>query len=152
MTVFILILIFTGLLFIVSKIGLNPFKDFKNNARIGTGITFMLTGFFHFLMPATFMKLMPPFIPEPLLMIYLSGIFEILGGIGLILSKTKTWAGYGLILLLLAVFPANIYVAWENVQLGGFMNYPVYQWFRVVLQFALIGWVYWTAGGRDENE
>jgi uncharacterized membrane protein len=149
MTVFILIFVFTGLLFLVAKIGINPFQDFKNNARIGTGITFMFTGVSHFLMPDTFMKLMPPFIPYPLLMIYLSGGFEILGGIGLIISKTKVPASYGLILLLLAVFPANIYVALENIQLGGFMNYAAYQWFRVVLQFVLISWVFWIV--REER-
>lgn len=93
------------------------------------------------------MKLMPPFISFPLVMVYISGIFEVLGGIGLIVSKTKRAAAYGLILLLLAVYPANIYVALENIQLGGFMSNSIYQWVRVVLQIPLIFWVWWTAKG-----
>ncbi len=148
MTVFFLIFIFTGILFLASKIGINPIKDFKNNARIGTGLTFVFAGVSHFLIPETFMKLMPPFIPFPLMMVYISGVFEILGGIGLIISKTKKAASYGLILLLLAVFPANIYVALENIQLGGFMSNSFYQWFRVVLQIPLIIWVWWTVKGE----
>lgn len=148
MTVFFLIFIFTAILFLASKIGINPIKDFKNNARIGTGLTFIFTGVSHFLMPDTFMQLMPPFIPAPLLMIYISGVFEILGGIGLTIAKTKRLASYGLILLLLAVFPANIYVALENIQLGGFMNYSFYQWLRLPLQFVLIWWIWWTAKGE----
>jgi uncharacterized membrane protein len=148
MTVFFLIFIFTAILFSASKIGINPIKGFKNNARIGTGLTFVFTGVSHFLMPDMFMKLMPPFIPFPLAMVYISGVFEILGGIGLIISKTKKAASYGLILLLLAVYPANIYTALENIQLGGFMNYPAYQWFRVALQIPLIVWVWWTGKGE----
>ena len=145
MTVFFLIFIFTGILYLAGKIGINPLKDLKNNARVGTGMTFIFTGLSHFIMPDTIMKLMPPQIPAPLLMVYISGIFEMLGGIGLIVSKTKRWASYGLILLLLAVYPANIYVALENIQLGGFMNNSTYQWFRVILQIPLIIWVWWTA-------
>lgn len=149
MTVFVLIFIFTGILFLAKKLGVSSLESFKNCARIGTGITFIFAGVSHFIIPETFMKLMPPFIPAPLLMVYVSGVFEMLGGIGLIVSKTKRWASYGLILLLLAVYPANIYVAWENVQLGGFMNNSAYQWLRVVMQIPLIIWVWWTA--RENN-
>ena len=145
MSVFILIVVFTGILYMAALIKINPHKDFITNARIGTGLTFIFTGVSHFLMPAVFMKLMPPFIPFHSAMIYLSGIFEILGGIGLIVPATRKLAGYGLILLLAAVYPANIYVAWENVQLGGFMSNAFYQWFRVLLQIPLIFWVYRVA-------
>lgn len=148
MTVFFLIFIFTGILLLAAKSGINPVKDFKNNARIGTGLTFVFAGVSHFLIPDTFMKLMPPFVPFPMAMVYISGIFEILGGIGLIISKTKKAASYGLILLLLAVYPANIYVAIGNIQLGGFMSNSYYQWIRVFLQIPLIFWVWWTAKGE----
>ncbi len=148
MTVFFLIFVLTGILYLAGKLGINPVKDFKNNARIGTGLTFIFAGVSHFIIPETFMKLMPPIIPAPLLMVYISGVFEILGGIGLIISKTKRAASYGLILLLLAVYPANIYVALENIQLGGFMSNSFYQWFRVILQIPLIYWVWWTAKGE----
>ena len=144
MTVFFLILLFLALLFGASKIGINPVKNLKDNARIATGLTFIFTGTTHFLIPDKYLEMMPPFIPAQLLMIYLSGFFEILGGIGLMISKTKHWAAYGLIALLLAVFPANIYVAVNNVQLGGFMSYSFYQWLRLPMQFVLIWWILWA--------
>jgi uncharacterized membrane protein len=148
MTVFFIIITLAVLLHLASKIGLNPFKNFRENARIATGIAFVLTGISHFLIPEKFLEMMPPFLPVPLFLIYLSGVFEILGGIGLMLSQTKFWAGIGLILLLIAVFPANIFVAWNNVQVGGFMNYPVYQWLRLPMQFVLMVWVWWCGGAR----
>jgi uncharacterized membrane protein len=144
MTVFFLILLFFALLFGASKIGFNPVKNLKDNARLATGLTFILTGATHFLIPDKYLEMMPPFIPAPLLMVYLSGFFEILGGAGLILPGTKRIAAYGLIALLLAVFPANVYVALNNVQLGGFMSYSFYQWLRLPLQFVLIWWILWT--------
>lgn len=145
MTVFLLIIILAAGLQLAAKIGLNPNKRFRDNARIAAGIFFIFTGVSHFLMPEMFMKMMPPFLPAPLFLIYLSGVFEILGGAGLMLSRTKQAAAIGLILLLVAVFPANIYVAVNNVQLGGFMSASIYQWIRLPMQLALIWWVTWTA-------
>ena len=115
MTVFFLIFIFCGLLFGAAKLGLNSIKTVKDNARTTTGLTFIFTGATHFLMSGKFMEMMPPFIPALHLMIYASGVFEILGGIGLIAPATKRPAAYGLAALLIAVFPANIYVAYNNV-------------------------------------
>ena len=148
MTVFLIIIILAIVLQLLSKTFINPFKDFKDNARIATGAAFIFTGISHFLVPGKFMEMMPPFLPAPLFLIYLSGVFEILGGIGLMIAKTKFYAGIGLILLLLAVFPANIFVALNNVQLGGFMSNPVYQWLRLPMQLGLIAWVWWCKGKR----
>lgn len=133
------------MLFGAARLGINPVLSARDNARLATGLSFIFIGATHFLMPEKYLEMMPPFVPEPRLMIYISGFFEILGGIGLLVPQTKRWATYGLTALLLAVFPANIYVAVNNVQLGGFMNYPIYQWLRLPLQFALIGWV-WFVG------
>lgn len=141
MTVFFLIFIFWIILFGAAKLGFNPINSAKTNARIATGLTFIFIGATHFLMPEKYLEMMPPFIPVPVLMIYISGFFEILGGIGLIVPWTKRCAAYGLVALLLAVFPANIYVAVSNIQLGGFMSEAIYQWLRLPLQFVLIGWV-----------
>lgn len=152
MTVFFLIFIFWIILFGASKLGLNPIDSTKTNARIATGLTFIFTGATHFLMPEKYLEMMPPSVPVPILMIYISGFFEILGGIGLIVSWTKRWAAYGLIALLLAVFPANIYVAVSNVQLGGFMSEAIYQWLRLPLQFVLIGWVLFVSRKPESSE
>lgn len=145
MTVFFIIIVLAVILHLAAKVGLNPQKNFKDNARTATGLAFVFTGVSHFVIPEIFIKMMPPFLPVPMFLIYLSGVFEILGGIGLIISRTKRLAAIGLILLLPAVFPANIYVALNNIQLGGFMSYGLYQWLRLPMQFVLIAWVWWCA-------
>ena len=141
MTVFFLIFIFWIILFGTAKFRLNPVDSARSNARAATGLSFIFIGTTHFLMPEKYLEMMPPPVPSPLAMIYVSGFFEILGGIGLIVPWTKRLAAIGLTALLLAVFPANIYVALNKVELGGFMSHSVYQWLRLPLQFALIGWV-----------
>ena len=151
MTVFFLIFIFWIILFGAAKVGLNPIDSARSNARTATGLSFIFIGITHFLMPGKYLEMMPPFIPSPLAMVYISGFFEILGGLGLIVPWTKRPAALGLIALLLAVFPANIYVAINNVQLGGFMSHSFYQWLRLPLQFALIGWV-WFVSKTNKKE
>jgi uncharacterized membrane protein len=152
MTVFFLIFIFWIILFGTAKLGLNPIDSASSNARLATGLSFIFIGITHFLMPGKYLEMMPPFIPSPLAMVYISGFFEILGGIGLVVPWTKRWAAFGLIALLLAVFPANIYVALNNVQLGGFMSQSVYQWLRLPLQFALIGWVFFVSKTNKKEQ
>lgn len=148
MTVFFLIIILTIILQAAAKVGINPQKAFRDNARLATGATFVFTGISHFVIPEKFLEMMPLFLPAPLFLVYLSGVFEILGGIGLTIPKTARLAAFGLILLLLAVFPANIYVALKNVPLGGFMSYPVYQWLRLPMQLVLIAWVWWCSANH----
>ena len=147
MTIFFIIIVLAIFFRLVSSAGLSPIKPWRENARLATATAFILIGISHFLMPEKYLEMMPSFLPAPVFLIYLSGLFEILGGIGLILSPTRVWAA-GLMLLLLAVLPANIYVALNNVQLGGFMNYSFYQWVRVPMQFVLIGWIWWVKGEK----
>ena len=143
MTFFLIIIAAAVILQFAAKIGLNQQKSFRENARLATGFAFIFSGVSHFLMPGKFMEMMPPVLPAPLFLVYLSGVFEILGGIGLMIPATQSHAAIGLVLLLLAVFPANIYVALNNVQLGGVMNYAVYQWLRLPMQLVLMAWVWW---------
>ena len=146
MTIFLLILILAGVLQLAALTKLNPNKRFRDNLRIATGVFFVFTGATHFLMPDMFLKMMPPVLPWPLFLVYISGVFEILGGIGLMLRRTKVLAAIGLVLLLVAVFPANIYVALNNIQLGGVMSQPIYQWIRLPMQLVLIAVVVWSSG------
>ncbi len=85
---------------------------------------------------------MPPLLPAPIVFVYLSGFFELLGGAGLLIVRFRKIAAYGLIVLLIAVLPANIYMAVENVQVGGILGNPIVQWLRIPFQAVLIAWVY----------
>ncbi len=106
---------------------------------------FLVTGILHFIKPQMFVKIMPNYIPWHLGMVYISGAAEILGGLGILIDKTQLWAGWGLILLLIAVFPANINMAFESIQKSGFTSlFSLVTVARLPLQFVLIYWVYWA--------
>jgi uncharacterized membrane protein len=102
---------------------------------------FVLAGFNHFINLAFYLKIMPPYLPMHAPLVYLSGVFEIVLGVLLLIPKFTRVAAWGLIALLIAVFPANIHMA-LNHEL-----YPEYSvaalWLRLALQFVLIAWAYW---------
>lgn len=82
------------------------------------GAFFIFAGTSHFTDPAKFMAIVPAFLPAPLMLVYVSGFFEILGGVGLWIHHVRFWAGWGLITLLVAVFPANINMAVNRLPFG----------------------------------
>lgn len=112
---------------------------------------FAIAGVLHFTQTEKFVQIVPPFIPMPKAAVYVSGIFEILGALGLLTLHYKKPAAFGLILLLIAVFPANIYMAIKNIQLGGILNNPVLQWARIPFQGILIWWVLWCTEEKKGN-
>jgi uncharacterized membrane protein len=109
---------------------------------------FVLAGANHFLNPGPYLAMMPPYLPWHAGLIIVSGIAEIAGGLGILITKTRRVAGWGLIALLVAVFPANVQVAlhgWPGVQIPQWTL-----WARLPLQGVLIAWVYWACRGRIE--
>lgn len=102
---------------------------------------FILTGLSHFINPVYFLKIMPPYMPWPLFLVYLSGFFEIVLGIMVLIPKLRRVAAWGLIALLIAVFPANIHMA-LNPELYPEIH-PVALWIRLPLQAVLVTWAYW---------
>jgi uncharacterized membrane protein len=104
-------------------------------------IFFVLAGLNHFLNVGFYMKIMPPYLPWHLFLVYLSGVFEIALGLLLLIPKFTSLAGWGLIALLFAVFPANIHMA-VNPQLFPEFS-PMLLWLRLPIQFVLIAWAYW---------
>ncbi len=98
-------------------------------------------GIKHFTEPEWFLQIYPPFLPFGLAAVYISGFFEVLFGIMLLIPKTRYYAGWGLIALLIAVFPANIYLAYTN---GAAMDIPApVAWGRLPFQALFIGLAYW---------
>ncbi len=104
---------------------------------------FVTAGVLHFVRPTFFSRIVPPALPYPLALVYISGVAEILGGVGVLVPSVRLWAGYGLIALLIAVLPANVYMAWAADRVGMGIA-PVWLWLRVPLQFVLIALVWWA--------
>jgi uncharacterized membrane protein len=114
-------------------------------ALILAAIFYTIAGTLHFLRPEPYMKIMPPVIPAPLAMIYLSGAAEIAGGLGLLIPKLRRPAAWGLTALLIAVFPANIYMATNHIEPTQTAIPTSLLWARLALQPLLIWWVLWCS-------
>jgi uncharacterized membrane protein len=112
--------------------------------RIILAILFIVAGCMHFLIPPTYLKIVPPFLPAPRILVQLSGAAEILGGLGLLLPSTRQAAAWGLVALLIAIFPANIYMVVNHTR---FASIPLWAlWLRLPFQLPLIYWAwYYTA-------
>ncbi len=104
-------------------------------------IAFILAGINHFINPAFYLKMMPPFLPAHLFLIYLSGILEIALGVLLLIPRFTRFAAWGLIALLIAVYPANIYMAMNPPLFPEFSSTALY--LRLPLQFVLIALAFW---------
>ncbi len=100
-------------------------------------------GLFHFLQPAGFVKIVPAFLPAPYALVLVSGVFEILGGLGILLRWTRYFAALGLIALFVAVFPANINMAVNDIQPAGKHVPELLLWLRLPVQLVLIAWAWW---------
>ncbi len=116
----------------------------EKRRRILRGLAAVLyigAGSLHFAMTKTFTKIVPPYIPEPELAVYLSGLAEIAGGVGLLIPPVRRAAGWGLAALMVAVLPANVYMATDNIQVTG-KPFPQWMlWARLPGQALLIWWV-----------
>ena len=117
----------------------------KDAARWSVALLMVGMGLLHFVRPKPFVRMMPKQLPAPLLLVYVSGVFEIGFGIGLLFELTRQAAAYGLILLFIAVFPANINMAVNRVQLNPARPLPTWiLWARLPLQFGFIALAYWV--------
>ncbi len=105
------------------------------------GALFIVAGAIHFKNPQMYERIMPPYLPAHAQLVALSGAFEILGGIGAAIPQTRKAAGIGLIALLIAVFPANLYMATDAEKFASFAPAWVL-WARLPLQLFLVLWVY----------
>lgn len=119
-------------------------SPFKLTALWVLAIAMLVVGTLHFLRPKPFVKIVPSYLPAPLALVYISGFFEILGGLGLLIPQTRSWAAWGLIALYIAVFPANIYMLTHNISLDPEKPIPRWAlWLRLPFQFVFIAWAYW---------
>ena len=139
----ILLVTFTISLF-VSKF-IKKEYDFALSARVAMSIMLVFTAIGHFVFTKGMSMMIPECIPFKVNFVYLTGIFEILLAIGLLMPKLKAISGWTLIIFLLLMLPANIYASINNVdyQKGTFDGYGLaYLWFRIPLQILFITWTY----------
>ncbi len=113
----------------------------KNVSIFTMGIFYIVVGIHHFFEPEWYVQIVPPPLPFKLGLVYISGFFEMLLGSLLFFKSKRLIAGWGLILLLIAVYPANIYLALTNGE--ALDTTALIAWGRLPFQFVFIGLAYW---------
>jgi uncharacterized membrane protein len=120
------------------------------------GPLYVVAGLLHFVVPELYVQIVPPVLPAPLALVYLSGLAEIAVGIGLLVPRTRRAAAWATVALLVAIFPANVYMATSGVVLtgtpGGGDPSALVRWGRLPLQGVLILWAFWYTRPADASE
>ena len=117
-----------------------PTQWWRKFSLFGLSLFFIYFGIDHFINPEFYLSIMPPAFPLHVEAVYISGFFEILGGISVLIAPLRKIAGWGLVALLICVYPANIYMAitpeaFPEISIG-------LLYFRLPLQFLFIYWAY----------
>ena len=108
------------------------------------GIGYVFAGVLHFVTPDSYLPIMPPWIPAHLTMVYLSGAAEVVLGAAVLEPKLRRVAAWGIIALLIAIFPANVNIAVHNVPVfGAAEGAGSANWVRLPIQALLIVWAWW---------
>ena len=108
--------------------------------RVVMAALYVAAGAGHFIVTRAYVRIMPDYFPAHRELVLFSGAAEIAGGLGLILAPTRRPAAWGIILLLIAVFPANLWMVQHPER---YHSIPLWvSWLRLPLQLALIGWAY----------
>ena len=126
-------------------------KNFKSLGSWFFAVFFFYAGLMHFVQEESFTAIMPPFIPFPKLIVWTTGLMELVFAILLILPRYRKLAGFLLAPFLLAVLPANIHMAMNNIPFGEMSATPTTLWLRVALQFPLILSILWVTGNISRS-
>ena len=117
----------------------------KRIALVIAAVFYIGAGILHFAKAQFYLRIVPPYIHWHAAMVQISGAAEVLGGIGLLIPATRRMAAWGLVALLIAVFPANLYMAMDPAGAGAAALSPIALWGRLPLQALLVWWVLWVS-------
>jgi uncharacterized membrane protein len=127
----------------LGALGVELFATWQESARFALATMFAFTAVSHFApMRKDLIAMVPPTFPRPDLLVFATGILEVAGALGLLIAATRTWAAYGLIALLLSMFPANVSAARRGVKLRSRPPTPLL--IRAPMQLLFIAWAYWV--------
>jgi uncharacterized membrane protein len=120
----------------------------RTRLRYALAVAMIAVGTLHFALPGWFVSIVPAALPSPLALVLVSGFFEILGGVGLLVARARRAASIGLVLLYVAVFPANINMIVDAQASHGVA--PWLLWARLPLQAVFIAWALYV--GRSGSD
>ncbi len=127
----------------IGVLGVSAFASWRASACFALAAMFLFTGIAHFTKTKHDMaRMVPAMFPQPMRMVYLTGICELLGAVGLVIARTRSLASWDLIFMLLALFPANVKAAREGLTVAGKAATPL--WLRAPMQVLFIGLLWWV--------
>lgn len=139
----VVLVVVTLLARLAGQLGAASLRSWQAAARVGVAVMLCFTAAAHFNdMRGDLVRMVPPAVPHPELMVTLTGICEVLGAVGLLIPRTRRAAAIALILFLLAVLPANVHAARSGLTIGGMAATAL--WPRIALQILFIAVVWWT--------
>ena len=113
-------------------------------ARVGLSLFFIFTSIGHFIRTEEMAAMLPPSVPYRIELIYLTGVLELLGALGVWIRRLMRLTGLLLILMLIGLLPANVYSAINRVDFGGHGAGPAYLLVRIPFQLFAIWWTYFA--------
>ena len=126
-----------------------PEGNVRRGVRVALAAAFLVDGVLHTLFPAPFMAITPSWVPAPATVVFLTGIAAFAGGLGLLMPRVRRWAGMGLALYCVAVYPANVHHALAHLTLAGRTAGWAYHGPRLLLQPVFVWACLWAAGVID---
>jgi uncharacterized membrane protein len=144
---FIFLLVVFGVLSLapLARLDVPVLRSARSRMRIALAAMFTFTAATHFIATESLLQMIPEFLPARREAVYVSGLAEFAGAIGLLVPRLRRAAGLGLAAMLIAAFPANINVALNNLQIDSISSDPVLQWSRLFLQPVVICLMVWAS-------
>ena len=127
--------------------------DAQRAAAIGLTLLFVFTSIGHFIDTESMAQMLPPWIPERVLLVYLTGVLEFAIAAGFFIPKSRRFTGWLAAVMLVLFFPVNVYAALNHISMGGHAWGPAYLRIRAPLQVIILLWIYrFAIKRRDYNE
>jgi uncharacterized membrane protein len=147
---FVLLLGVLLMLRLLDFFGVRPMRSWKTSSRYALAAMFVFTSITHFTSTRSdLVQMVPDILPYPELLVTITGVLELLGAIGLLWPSMARYAGVGLAVLLVAMFPANVFAAYEGLVVAG--TEATTLWFRLLIQVAFISLLLWATNGLERQ-
>ncbi|MFL1484071.1 DoxX family protein [Marinobacter sp. LN3S78] len=146
MIFFLSLLVLTGFAWLFGQLGVPSLRDGRACMRLALAIALVFFGVDHLLTPERYLAMIETWMPWPEVVIALTGLCEIAGGLGLLLPALRRWAGLLLAVYFIAVFPANVHNAVQGLNVDGLPSSQWYYWLRLAFQPLAVWWALYSAG------
>lgn len=143
-TPILMLLLMTGpwILVRIFSVVTNRERNDRRTAAMGLTLLFLFTGVGHFIKTENMAEMLPPWVPQRVLLVYVTGIFEMMLALGFLVQKYLRTTGWIAVVMLMMFLPVNIYAAFHQIPMGGHAWGPIYLFIRIPLQLIILFWIY----------